>query len=85
MSDTHEKEQGESPVEKGLELHDLPAYKEGEGVKGGVYLNPAPSPSPSPSPTPLPSPSPTPCSTLGLSTCSGPPPTSVDTCTTDCR
>lgn len=36
MSDKHETEHDESTVEKGLELHDLPAYTEGEGVKGGV-------------------------------------------------
>ena len=58
-------EQGETPndpsTEKSLDLSDLPAYREGEDVKGGLYVGPV---IVSPTPTAK-----TICSTQGLTTC----------------
>lgn len=61
MTEKPENTPSEPTVEKTLELSDLPAYKEGEHVKGGVYNLPAISVG-SPSADPV-------CSTGLLSTC----------------
>jgi hypothetical protein len=60
MSEKPENTPSETTNDKTLELTDLPAYKEGEDVKGGVYSLPISIGTPSADPV---------CSTGLLSTC----------------
>jgi hypothetical protein len=60
MSEKPETKADETTTEKTLELTDLPAYNEGENVKGGVYTSPISIGTPSAEPV---------CSTGLLSTC----------------
>ena len=62
MAEKPENTSSETPAEKSLELTDLPAYKEGENVKGGVYSSTSPISVGTPSADPV-------CSTGLLSTC----------------
>ena len=60
MSEKRERP-NDASTEKSLDLPDLPAYQEGEDVKGGLYIGPITA-NPTPTPTPI-------CSTQGMSTC----------------
>ena len=60
MTEKPENTPSETPTDKTLDLTDLPAYKEGEDVKGGVYSLPISIGTPSADPV---------CSTGLLSTC----------------